>query len=41
MDSSMYEMDHVSAIIAGTRALILIVKGFGKTEEEGKELMKK
>ena len=37
----MYEVDRVSAMIAGKRALIPIIKGFGKTEEEGKELMKK
>ena len=41
MDSLMYEVDRVSAMIAGKRALIPIIKGFGKTEEEGKELMKK
>ena len=41
MDSLMYEVDRVSTMIAGTRAMIPIVKGLGKTKEERKELMKK
>ena len=41
MDSLRYEVDRVSAMIAGTRALIPIVKSFDKTEKEGKKMMKK
>ena len=41
MDLLMYEVDRVSAMIVGKRALIPIVKSFGKTEKEGKKMMKK
>ena len=40
MDSLMYEVDRVSAMIVGKSALIPIVKSLGKPKSEGKKMIR-